>query len=354
MLVVHILEMVKLSELTSGDTPYIHQIAYNNKLKQLTWEKIRDKFKAAGGSPDHILSRNGLSPLHIAAEYGNQIAVQFLLQINPSWVNVQTKTGITPLHIAASKNDSVVTKILLSSGGNKELRNNNNETPLDLAKARNFEDIVNILSNDSVDDEQEEQEIDSPAKFYLKVLNTQELLFEAIDTITGELKSRFVEESGDVDEPEETAEDDFSSNKALVKRLSDSIAEVKEIFLIFTTKVITDHKNQTSFIQEYKAKEKEWTETASVFSKYQERVSEKIDMMEKVLLETKQTKDECLKKLHQKEQELVTAYETIVSYKDLLIRMRSIQERRANLEKIRRHIEDEESNLLADIADLQI
>ena len=83
----------------------------------------------------HAISRETGQTLYI---------VDFLVQ-NASSLNRQTKEGNTPLHYCVIQDQSESMRLLLRSGANPALENNNGKTPLDVAKERNHrgcEDMV--------------------------------------------------------------------------------------------------------------------------------------------------------------------------------------------------------------------
>lgn len=48
---------------------------------------------------------------------------------------------------AVQNNNSEVLRILLHHGANKNLRNNNNQTALDIAREQGNEDLINLLTS---------------------------------------------------------------------------------------------------------------------------------------------------------------------------------------------------------------
>ncbi|TPX41496.1 hypothetical protein SeMB42_g05549 [Synchytrium endobioticum] len=79
------------------------------------------------------LDKAGNSPLHWAARGTHCEAVKLLLQYKPV-VNVQNKIGDTPLHCAAWAGSEAVVAILLALGDIQvNIRNNQNQLPVDLA-----------------------------------------------------------------------------------------------------------------------------------------------------------------------------------------------------------------------------
>lgn len=371
-LIIEILDHVALKDLLSDTVPYLHKLTCNSHIRDAVWHKLLERFGKDPIDPEDTLTSKGLSPFHVAVEFENEVALKYLLQWMPNVVNTQTPDGISPLHMAASKNLLDMAKDLILHHADVDVLDSQNDSPIDYALSKQHKEMAQFLryvkerlnnAGESQDDsedtngQQDEQgqvdakEVDSPAKFYLKVLNTQELLFSVVDTVMDELKRRFKDDE-ETDPKSETIDD--ASNKSLLKRLNDSIGEVKEIFLIFATKVISDHKGQSTTIQEYKEKEKEWNETASIFAQYQEKMTEKLKMLELVLRETKATKDDAVNRLKEKEEELISAYQQIIVFRDMFIRIKSLRERRSNFERIKRQLEDEESSILDDLSQLDM
>ena len=78
------------------------------------------------------------TPLHhaISQETGHSLhIVDFLVQ-NSSSLDKRTKEGNTPLHYCVIQNQCESMRLLLRSGGNPNIENNNAKTPLDIAKER--------------------------------------------------------------------------------------------------------------------------------------------------------------------------------------------------------------------------
>lgn len=85
--------------------------------------------------PHLLLSQDGTSgktPLHLAVENHDEMAVRHLLQLGAQ-VDSQMYNDCTPLHLAVGRNDAVIAAILCDSGADTLLRNMENETAQDLA-----------------------------------------------------------------------------------------------------------------------------------------------------------------------------------------------------------------------------
>lgn len=80
---------------------------------------------------------DGLTVLHCAAGEGHGTIVSTLLASAPWLADEQTRSGWSPLHSAAVMGHAQVAGLLLDSGANSKLRNNQGKTAGDLAKERN-------------------------------------------------------------------------------------------------------------------------------------------------------------------------------------------------------------------------
>ena len=86
----------------------------------------------------------GSTPLHWACYSGAEEAVLFLLSLNAN-INAKDKEGLTPLHLSViAKKEKIVLR-LLQKGADKTISNNNGEIPYDLAKKKNYYEIMYLL-----------------------------------------------------------------------------------------------------------------------------------------------------------------------------------------------------------------
>jgi len=91
---------------------------------------------------------NGKTPLHLAAKYGHQEAIDALIQhVGPSSfeINVGDGDGLTPLHHAVIAGSLGVIESLLAAGAGIDVANNENFTPTGLAFARQQRAIADRL-----------------------------------------------------------------------------------------------------------------------------------------------------------------------------------------------------------------
>jgi len=76
---------------------------------------------------------HGKIPLHLAAERTGPDFVKLLIKANPEGLNTQDQQGWTPLHYAAEKGNFPNVLLLLDSGADSSIVNNDGRTPLHYA-----------------------------------------------------------------------------------------------------------------------------------------------------------------------------------------------------------------------------
>ncbi|RWS25580.1 arf-GAP with SH3 domain: ANK repeat and PH domain-containing protein 2-like protein [Leptotrombidium deliense] len=91
----------------------------------------------------------GETGLHLAIAHEENTTlhiVDFLVQ-NSSNVDKQTKEGNTALHLCVLYNKSECMKLLLRCGANVQIENLNGKTPLDIAKEKGYDNLVELLEH---------------------------------------------------------------------------------------------------------------------------------------------------------------------------------------------------------------
>lgn len=203
------------------------------------------------------------------------------------------------------------------------------------------------------------KDIGNATTFYLRILTAQEKLFDNLDANLKELKSRHVNIDETNDEEDKPSLDsdiplsELSSNN-LISNITLAVNEMKQLFILFVSHAIEEQKKYVKDVYEFKQKENEFKEMASLFTEYQEKMESKISALEMTLKETKLVKDEALSKLKKKDDEILKLYEKLMAFNDLMIRIESVKNRRANLEKMRKLIESEEDSLLETLSSLKL
>ncbi len=95
---------------------------------------------------DHL----GMSPLHIAAETGDEFIVSELLK-RGARVNAKSKYGHTPLHSLVHSENTKLAEMLIDSGGDLNLQNNDGNTCLHLAIIVGVPAIIDLFLSRGAD-----------------------------------------------------------------------------------------------------------------------------------------------------------------------------------------------------------
>ncbi|CAG04910.1 unnamed protein product, partial [Tetraodon nigroviridis] len=110
------------------------------------------------GADVNAQDKGGLIPLHNAASYGHVDIAALLIKHN-TCVNATDKWAFTPLHEAAQKGRTQLCALLLAHGADPTMRNQEGQTPLDLATApvvfrdqRMYDDSVSVPPPSQADD----------------------------------------------------------------------------------------------------------------------------------------------------------------------------------------------------------
>ena len=92
---------------------------------------------------------DGWTPLHLATQHGKG-SVTTLLIDNGANVNAQITgggwKGFSPLHLATYFGHKEVTSLLLKAGADMTIKNNQDETPLNLASQKKSMDIILLIA----------------------------------------------------------------------------------------------------------------------------------------------------------------------------------------------------------------
>lgn len=101
------------------------------------------EFLLEHGADVNAQDKGGLIPLHNASSYGHLDMAALLIKFN-TVVNATDKWGFTPLHEAAQKGRTQLCALLLAHGADPFLKNQEGQTPVDLASA---EDVRCLLQD---------------------------------------------------------------------------------------------------------------------------------------------------------------------------------------------------------------
>lgn len=95
------------------------------------------------GCSTTIQNDYGDSPLHTSVRYGHAGVLRILISAKCD-IDAFNHNHDTPLHISAAIGRRKLTKLLVEAGA-MQFRNNQNETPRDIAKRKNFQEILEII-----------------------------------------------------------------------------------------------------------------------------------------------------------------------------------------------------------------
>ncbi|MFO7955892.1 MAG: ankyrin repeat domain-containing protein [Candidatus Brocadiia bacterium] len=119
-----------------GDLP-LHGAAYAGNATVV-------EFLLQRGVPVNATNYSGFTPLHHAAAYGDVEAVKVLIDAGAAF-NAPTPWGATPLHRAASMGRSDSARALLEAGADPTLMDNHGRAPIDMARERKYEELVQMM-----------------------------------------------------------------------------------------------------------------------------------------------------------------------------------------------------------------
>jgi len=104
--------------------------------------KVRELLRK--GANVNARDKNGLTPLHRAADQGRTDIARILLEHGTD-VNARDKNGLTPLHRAAFWEDAEVARLLLEHGADVNARDEDGETPLDYARMMGHKEVARVI-----------------------------------------------------------------------------------------------------------------------------------------------------------------------------------------------------------------
>ena len=87
------------------------------------------------------------TPLHWAAFSGSDTAASVILAYKNTNPNDKDSEGNTPLHIAVMASNSRIVRNLLLKGANRDMLNNNKESPLDIAREKDLTEFIPMLKH---------------------------------------------------------------------------------------------------------------------------------------------------------------------------------------------------------------
>ena len=99
----------------------------------------------AKGADPNVYDDMGIPPILGAARQNRGEIIEMLLK-NKAEVNIKNKSGEeTALHYAAEYNSADAAKVLLANGADKTAKNTSGNTPLDVAKNKKSDKVIELL-----------------------------------------------------------------------------------------------------------------------------------------------------------------------------------------------------------------
>ncbi len=126
---------------------------YNQTLLEAAFEKNYISFiKKLFDAEEDVNVKNDWSNtlLHTVAETGSSEILKSLLKIKGIDINAADIRGNTLLHLAAERGHTEVVKVLLERGANKNAKNKNGKTPLNLADANGHSSWTDVNGRTSI------------------------------------------------------------------------------------------------------------------------------------------------------------------------------------------------------------
>ncbi len=121
---------------------------YNNLLLDGSISNANVRF-FCGSSGLHYIPMIGRSKKDVDTD----ILLYYLLTcVPPADVNGRDSWGFTPMRLAAIYNNTSAVKVLIDFGGDRTIKSNSNaglnsnKTPLDIAKEKNHQEIIKLLT----------------------------------------------------------------------------------------------------------------------------------------------------------------------------------------------------------------
>ena len=118
----------------------MHMAAESNQCSMIIYLLYNE------GQDIFSVDENGSTPLHWACYSGAEESVNFLLSLHAN-INAQDKEKFTPLHLAVLANKPKIVENLLHKGADKNIMNNKNELPRDIANKNHYVKISYLLEN---------------------------------------------------------------------------------------------------------------------------------------------------------------------------------------------------------------
>jgi ankyrin repeat protein len=134
-----ILNGAKIHALNQNSNTPLHSAAYGNQPAAI-------RSLLGHGADKKAKNKDGDTPLHSAAWKGSDLSIHELA--DESSIDEPNNERDTPLHLAAWNNQPSAVSALKLKNANLYARNDDGDTPADLAKKKKHEAVLLLLSSD--------------------------------------------------------------------------------------------------------------------------------------------------------------------------------------------------------------
>lgn len=119
--------VINARDLSTGETG-LHIIVHERR--DVTWFNLL----VQGGANPNIRDKKGVTPLVLASNLGNMVAVEALIRAGAQ-VDVANNAGETPLMLAIHSSNAALMRLLLEAGANVDRYDNSGRSARDYARA---------------------------------------------------------------------------------------------------------------------------------------------------------------------------------------------------------------------------
>ena len=135
------------------------------------------------GADVNAQDKGGLIPLHNASSYGHLDIAALLIKHN-TVVNATDKWGFTPLHEAAQKGRTQLCALLLAHGADPYMKNQENQTPIELASADDVKCLLQDAMTSSLANQQLSTSVSSGCVAQAASSSSAQLYSPTTETVT--------------------------------------------------------------------------------------------------------------------------------------------------------------------------
>ncbi len=124
-----------------GNTPLMHIFPSHNSRSDINMSEICELLLIKGANPN-IANDEGRTPIMTTTRWAD--SVKSLIDFGAE-VNTQDNDGNTALHFTLYRGSENVARLLLAKGASAYIKNNNGQTPLDIATQKGYNDFLQLI-----------------------------------------------------------------------------------------------------------------------------------------------------------------------------------------------------------------